>query len=372
MRWMADTAQLCPWTKRTIMAAIKSSAEAAIKTCTGGENGRMCGLRWGSRKFDGDVDLGQEMGVLSALMTMLLFEDYSEGYGDYRWFPSYSKPVDPDDLAAGGGKVDSGHRIKPPLTHDTGGTSIGNPYAGQGKQEFLGSGPIQDTDTIMAVVLTTVFMMGGFIMFVWMSIDELSPRPKKPPRNVRQLEDTELQLITSKANHPQKEPAKCKTHDLLSDVHSRAKTARMPDSRSKSGPQLRSQPAGPSHTRLSAPWIYHENSIRRARRAANDCLSRGTRPPTERRRLGGQHDGGSQDSDTFYTRVRRPGYARTRSLSCADERRHGQFEIVRHHGGGFAYFPGEMAKAKPDAQPGHGDRFQRRRKRHVGGAVSSG
>ncbi|KAJ4386148.1 hypothetical protein N0V93_009041 [Gnomoniopsis smithogilvyi] len=78
MRWMADTAQLCPWTREPIIAAIRSSTVAAIETCTGGENGRMCGMRWGLRKFDEDVNLGQEMGVLSALMTMLQFADGSE------------------------------------------------------------------------------------------------------------------------------------------------------------------------------------------------------------------------------------------------------------------------------------------------------
>lgn len=196
LRWMADTAQLCPWAREHIMTVIRSSAEAAVETCTGGENGRMCGMRWGLRQFDGDVNLGQEMGVLSALMTMLLFADGSDrGPGqDYDGVSSFSEPVDVDGLATSEEPAGR-HGIQPPLTHDTGGTSVGDPHAGQSRRKnILEMKPIHAIDAAMATVLTTVIMMGGIIMFVWMGIDNISLHKKVIPQDNRQLGDIELQM----------------------------------------------------------------------------------------------------------------------------------------------------------------------------------
>lgn len=191
MRWMADTAQLCAWTREPIMTAIQSSAEAAVQTCTGGENGRMCGMRWGLRQFDGgdSVNLGQEIGVLSALMTTLLFADGNQVHESSDVVSGF---INPDGQATsdgaaehGGGYADpDGYQIKPPLTHDTGGTSVGNPQAGQSKLENghdLMS--VNDVDTSMAIVLTTLVMTCFLVMFVWMGTDDVRQRKKNERRH---------------------------------------------------------------------------------------------------------------------------------------------------------------------------------------------
>lgn len=160
------------------MAAIKSSAEAAIETCTGGENGRMCGMRWSLREFDGDVNLGQEMGVLSALMTMLVVADggQTQGTSDAMSGIVVSDGHGTSDGAAGYAEPD-GHNIKSPLTHDTGGTSVGDPQAGQSRRKkAVDLMPVDDVDTIMAIILTAMVMTCALVMFVWMATDDIRLR----------------------------------------------------------------------------------------------------------------------------------------------------------------------------------------------------
>lgn len=169
LRWMADTAQLCPWTRKPIMTAVLSSAQAAVETCNGGDNGRMCGLRWGLRKFDGEVNLGQETGVLSVLMTALLLGETFYENADY-----------------GGESNLDGYRVKPPLTQDTGGTSMGNPQAGQSRRKkVLEMLSIEEVDTVFAVILTTMVLLGAMVMFVWIGIDDISQRKRNLQQRVR-------------------------------------------------------------------------------------------------------------------------------------------------------------------------------------------
>lgn len=166
---MADTAQLCPWTRNSILTAILSSAKAAVETCTGGDNGRMCGMRWGLRQFDGEINLGQETGVLSALMTALLLADTVDENADY-----------------GGDSNLDGLGFKPPLTKDTGGTSIGDPQAGQSRREkAIELLSIEEVDTIFAVTLTTVVLVGVMVMFVWMGIDDIGQQKRNLQKRVR-------------------------------------------------------------------------------------------------------------------------------------------------------------------------------------------
>lgn len=173
------------------MTAILSSAKAAVETCTGGDNGRMCGLQWGLRQFDGEVNLGQETGVLSALMTALLLADYDglasldEGADD----PGYS----------------NGHGFRPPLTHDTGGTSLGDPQAGQSRRKkVIEMLSIEEVDTVFAVILTTVVLVCAMVMFVWMGIEDISERKRILQQRVRPgryvLDDKSL------GDHRQKRP----------------------------------------------------------------------------------------------------------------------------------------------------------------------
>lgn len=175
-RWMAATAQLCPWTRDSITPVLRSSAEAAVRQCIGGANGRMCGMHWSSGRYDGTVGVGQEMNVLSALMVLLGDEpaDPNGGRGDWQ------------------GEVDNA--VQPPrapLTHDTGGTSEGDPNAGQSLQssgvEFE---PITDGDVRLAAVITSAVIVSMFIVFVFMCSEtvrphkgnyiELSDLPRRP------------------------------------------------------------------------------------------------------------------------------------------------------------------------------------------------
>ncbi|KAL7627935.1 hypothetical protein AAE478_002130 [Parahypoxylon ruwenzoriense] len=80
-RSLASTVQLAPYTSSRILPVLKSSAKAAVSQCTGGDNGRMCGLAWSTGKFDGKTGAGQQMSVLSALVSIMDGQSASVGTG---------------------------------------------------------------------------------------------------------------------------------------------------------------------------------------------------------------------------------------------------------------------------------------------------
>lgn len=77
-RGLGQTARLAPYTQLRILPALMGSAAAAVKTCTGGTNQRLCSSYWGS----GETDKGKEaarkdaasaqMDVLNALNSVLM------------------------------------------------------------------------------------------------------------------------------------------------------------------------------------------------------------------------------------------------------------------------------------------------------------
>ncbi|KAF2972833.1 hypothetical protein GQX73_g799 [Xylaria multiplex] len=69
-RSLASTIKLAPHTASLILPVLKTSAAAAAKSCTGGDNERMCGLTW-TGSFDNRTGAGSEIGVLSALLSLL-------------------------------------------------------------------------------------------------------------------------------------------------------------------------------------------------------------------------------------------------------------------------------------------------------------
>lgn len=71
-QWYATVTQLAPHTADSILPALKTSAKAAIKTCTGGDQGRQCSNNWSNGKFSGKSDAGQEMSVLNAVSSLLV------------------------------------------------------------------------------------------------------------------------------------------------------------------------------------------------------------------------------------------------------------------------------------------------------------
>lgn len=137
-RWMAQTTFLAPWTRALIMPKLRASAIAAAEQCSGGANGRTCGLSWSKGTvWDGTQGVGQEMAAMSVIFTNLL------------------------PLAD----------IGPPLTNLTGGTSLGNPNAGSASvanPEAIK--PATQGDRVGAGILTTLMLVSATGMFGWMSI----------------------------------------------------------------------------------------------------------------------------------------------------------------------------------------------------------
>lgn len=94
-RWMAATIKWAPWTSSRILPLLRSTSKAAVSTCRGGPNGRMCGLKWTNQgKFDGSSGIGQQMAVMEVVLSNMI------------------------------------HSSADPLTNNTGGTSLGDPGAG--------------------------------------------------------------------------------------------------------------------------------------------------------------------------------------------------------------------------------------------------
>lgn len=76
-RNLASTVQLAPFTKDAISKVLKTNAEAAVKTCTGGDNNRQCSFSWAKGKFDNETDIPSQLNTLSAL-TVLLQDEVSQ------------------------------------------------------------------------------------------------------------------------------------------------------------------------------------------------------------------------------------------------------------------------------------------------------
>jgi mannan endo-1,6-alpha-mannosidase len=71
-RWMAATTIKAPFTRNQILPLLQSSAQAAIKTCTGGLDGNSCGLQWTTGAFDGSLGVGEQMSVLEVVQSLLI------------------------------------------------------------------------------------------------------------------------------------------------------------------------------------------------------------------------------------------------------------------------------------------------------------
>src|SRR5690348_5912516 len=63
-RWLAATAALVPDTHDSIIREIRTSAIAAAKTCTAGNTGTQCGLRWTLGTNDGSLGVGEQMAAM--------------------------------------------------------------------------------------------------------------------------------------------------------------------------------------------------------------------------------------------------------------------------------------------------------------------
>ena len=137
-RWLASTTQMAPYTYDLIMPKLKTSAAAAALQCSGGSNGRACGLSWSKGSaWDGTAGVGQQMAAMSAIFVNLL-------------------PLE---------------SVQPSVTNMTGGTSSGNSDAGShSTTNPQAVKPATGGDKAGAGIVTAIVLVGATGMFGWMSI----------------------------------------------------------------------------------------------------------------------------------------------------------------------------------------------------------
>lgn len=149
-RWLAAATKWAPDTYNTIIPYLKASAVAAVNQCVGGNNGRMCGMKWvrNDGKYDGTTGIGQQMAVLETLLATTI-----------------------KDRAA-------------PLTANTGGTSKGDAGAGSsdiGKTDPLPSfGPMSAGAKAGGAFLTLGILLGIVTAVGWLLLDETSDKKMIP------------------------------------------------------------------------------------------------------------------------------------------------------------------------------------------------
>ena len=128
-RWMAATTKWAPWTYDRIAPLLKSSSVAAVSQCTGGDNGRMCGLKWTDNgKNDGLTGVGEQMAAMEVVLANMI-----------------------KDTPA-------------PVTSGTGGTSKGDP--GAGGSDIGKTNPWSILD--MMAPITTADRAGAYILTILM------------------------------------------------------------------------------------------------------------------------------------------------------------------------------------------------------------
>lgn len=140
-RWLATAAQVAPVVYEPIVATLKTSTAAAVKSCTdvanpNGYNTATCGYRWTTGSYDGLAGAGQQMSVLGALTSLLV-------------------AVDPQSVVA-------------PVTNTSGGTSVGNPNAGGDTNFIKPLTPIKLKDKVGAGILTALLLMLLSSALLWM------------------------------------------------------------------------------------------------------------------------------------------------------------------------------------------------------------
>lgn len=124
-RWMAASTKVAPFLIDTVMPLLRSSAQAAAKTCTGGADGTACGLRWTTGAFDGSTGPGEQLAALEVIQSNLI------------------------------------NAVDGPLGNATGATSIGDPSAGGERSlQLVQYPPITTADRAGAGILTAVVLLG--------------------------------------------------------------------------------------------------------------------------------------------------------------------------------------------------------------------
>lgn len=142
LRTLAAITKLAAFTTTQVIPVLAASATAAALQCSGGANGRMCGLQWTKgAKWDGTQGAGQQMAAMEAVLSNLVV------FG----------------------------ALNPPMTVETGGTSVGDPGAGTRPQipVIVPQIPPTMANRIGADVLTVAVVSAMITLFIWMCTKEV-------------------------------------------------------------------------------------------------------------------------------------------------------------------------------------------------------
>lgn len=133
-RWMAAATKMAPFIYDDVMTYLSTSARAAALQCSGGANGRLCGMRWqDGAKWDGADGVGEQMAALEVIQSNLIA------------------------------------KVAGPVTNDTGGTSTGDYSAGSDiVVDPTDYSPVTTGDRVGAGFLTTFVLISFLGMLGWM------------------------------------------------------------------------------------------------------------------------------------------------------------------------------------------------------------
>jgi mannan endo-1,6-alpha-mannosidase len=126
---------MAPFIHDTVMTKLRASATAAALQCSGGDNGRWCGLRWqDGAKWDGSQGVGEQMAALEVIQSTLI------------------------------------QQVAAPLTNTTGGTSKGDYSAGGDTSDNpIVITPATKADRVGAGFLT-FFTLTSFLGMAWFMV----------------------------------------------------------------------------------------------------------------------------------------------------------------------------------------------------------
>ncbi|KAL3426198.1 glycosyl hydrolase family 76 [Phlyctema vagabunda] len=115
-RWLAATAELVPYTHDNIIEEFRASALAAVQTCTAGDTGTACGLRWTERVNDGSLGVGEQMAVMEIFQSNLVdkapgWKSEVKGTGTSKGDANAGNTVTSDTERLSGSEVTTADRI---------------------------------------------------------------------------------------------------------------------------------------------------------------------------------------------------------------------------------------------------------------------
>jgi mannan endo-1,6-alpha-mannosidase len=125
-RWMAASTKVAPFVGDLVSELLTTSASAAAKSCSGGDDGVTCGTKWTTGAWDNTWGVGQQMNALEVIQGLL---------------------------------IDS---VPGPVSNNTGGISVGDPSAGTGGDSSPGAPTSQITtgDRAGAGIITAIILVG--------------------------------------------------------------------------------------------------------------------------------------------------------------------------------------------------------------------